>query len=97
MAQGAASPTCHESKVVAALNDEVLEPDVVEAVYERTAKKIKEHFSLVPEEAPVIDSNCTESTQWTECSESHDRRNAKSPDRRSGLDRRQLHSPLSDN
>ena len=69
MGQGAASPTCHESKVVAALNDEVLEPDVLEAVYERTAKKIKEHFSHVPEEAPGIDSNCTESTQWTECSE----------------------------
>ena len=39
-----------EEKVVAALNDEVLEPDVLEAVYERTAKKIKEHFSHVPEE-----------------------------------------------
>ena len=39
-----------EEKVVAALNDEVLKPDVLEAVYERTARKIKEHFSHVPEE-----------------------------------------------
>ena len=39
-----------EEKVVAALNGEVLKPDVLEVVYERTAKKIKEHFSHVPEE-----------------------------------------------
>lgn len=39
-----------EDKFVAAINDEVLKPDVLAAVYERTAKKIKEHFAHVPEE-----------------------------------------------
>jgi site-specific DNA recombinase len=39
-----------EDRIVAALNDEVLKPDVLAAVYERTAKKIKEHFAHVPEE-----------------------------------------------
>ena len=33
-----------------ALNGEVLKPEVLAAVYERTAKKIKEHFAHVPEE-----------------------------------------------
>ena len=35
------------------LNEEVLKPDVLDAVYERTAKKIKEHFSHVPEELRI--------------------------------------------
>jgi hypothetical protein len=39
-----------EDKLLGALNHEVLKPDVLEAVYERTAKKIKEHFAHVPEE-----------------------------------------------
>ena len=39
-----------EDKFVAALNDAVLTPDVLALVYERTAKKIKEHFAHVPEE-----------------------------------------------
>ena len=36
--------------VTAASSAEVLKPDVLAAVYERTAKKIKEHFAHVPEE-----------------------------------------------
>ncbi len=39
-----------EDKLVAALSDKVLKPEVLHAVYERTAKKIKEHFAHVPEE-----------------------------------------------
>lgn len=39
-----------EDKFVAALNEAVLKPEVLEAVYERTAKKIKEQFAHVPEE-----------------------------------------------
>ena len=39
-----------EEKFVAALNESVLRPEVLAVVYERTAKKIKEHFSHVPEE-----------------------------------------------
>jgi hypothetical protein len=36
--------------VTAASSAEVLKPDVLASVYERTAKKIKEHFAHVPEE-----------------------------------------------
>ena len=39
-----------EDKFVAALNDAVLKPEVLELVYERTAEKIKEQFAHVPEE-----------------------------------------------
>jgi hypothetical protein len=39
-----------EDKLVAALNAEILKPEVLEAVYERTAKKIQEQFAHVPEE-----------------------------------------------
>ena len=39
-----------EDKFVAALNGEVLKPEVLDAVYARTAAKIKEHFAHVPEE-----------------------------------------------
>jgi len=39
-----------EDKFVAALSDQVLKPEVLHAVYERTAKKIKELFAHVPEE-----------------------------------------------
>ncbi|HVW30431.1 MAG TPA: recombinase family protein [Polyangiaceae bacterium] len=39
-----------EDKFVAALNEAVLRADVLELVYERTAKKIKEQFAHVPEE-----------------------------------------------
>jgi len=42
-----------EHKLVGALNDEVLKPDVLAAVYERTAVKIKEHFAHVPEELRI--------------------------------------------
>ena len=39
-----------EDKVVESLNDQVFRPDVLELVYERTAKKIREKFAHVPEE-----------------------------------------------
>jgi DNA invertase Pin-like site-specific DNA recombinase len=39
-----------EDKFIAALNEAVLKPEVLELVYERTAKKIKEQFAHVPEE-----------------------------------------------
>jgi hypothetical protein len=39
-----------EDKFLTALNDEVLRPEVLAAVYDRTAKKIKEQFAHVPEE-----------------------------------------------
>lgn len=39
-----------ETQFVSALNERVLKPEVLAAVYERTAKKIKEHFRHVPEE-----------------------------------------------
>ncbi len=39
-----------EDKLVARLNEEVLKPELLELVYERTAKKIKEQFAHVPEE-----------------------------------------------
>jgi site-specific DNA recombinase len=39
-----------EDKFVGALNEKVLKPEVLSVVYERTAKKIKEHFAHVPEE-----------------------------------------------
>ncbi len=39
-----------EETFLAALNGEVLRPDVLAAVYERTAQKIKEQFAHVPEE-----------------------------------------------
>ncbi|MEJ7732076.1 MAG: hypothetical protein WKG00_23055 [Polyangiaceae bacterium] len=39
-----------EDKLVAALNQEVLEADVLELVFERTAAKVREHFKYVPEE-----------------------------------------------
>ena len=39
-----------EQKFLAALNEEVLKPDLLELVYEKTAKKIKEVFAHVPEE-----------------------------------------------
>jgi len=39
-----------EDKFVAALNESVLKPEVLAVVYERTAKKIKDHFAHVPEE-----------------------------------------------
>ncbi len=39
-----------EDKMIAALNEEVLKPEVLEAVYERTAVKIREVFAHVPEE-----------------------------------------------
>ena len=39
-----------EDKLLSALNDEVLKPEVLDAVYKRTAKKIKEQFAHVPEE-----------------------------------------------
>jgi site-specific DNA recombinase len=39
-----------EDKFVAALNESVLKPDVLDLVYERTAKKIREQFAHVPED-----------------------------------------------
>jgi DNA invertase Pin-like site-specific DNA recombinase len=39
-----------EDKFLAALNDAVLKPEVLELVYERTAQKVKEQFKHVPEE-----------------------------------------------
>jgi len=39
-----------EARVLAVLRAEVLRPDVLHAVYERTAAKVKEQFSHVPEE-----------------------------------------------
>ena len=39
-----------EDKLLAALNSEVLKPEVLDAVYRRTAKKVKEQFAHVPEE-----------------------------------------------
>jgi hypothetical protein len=39
-----------EDKFLAALNDAVLKPEVLELVYERTAQKVKEQFKPVPEE-----------------------------------------------
>ncbi len=39
-----------EEKFLATLNDEVLKPEVLAAIYERTAEKIKEQFAHVPEE-----------------------------------------------
>jgi hypothetical protein len=39
-----------EDKFVGALNEKVLKPEVLSVVYERTAKKIKEHFAHEPEE-----------------------------------------------
>lgn len=39
-----------EEKFLAALNQEVLKPDVLALVYDRTAKKVKEQFAHVPEE-----------------------------------------------
>ncbi len=39
-----------EDKFLAALNSEVLKPEVLDAVYQRTAKKVKEQFAHVPEE-----------------------------------------------
>src|SRR5689334_7384057 len=37
-------------KFLATLNSEVLKPEVLDAVYQRTAKKVKEQFAHVPEE-----------------------------------------------
>ncbi len=39
-----------ETKFVTALNEAVLNPEVLELVYERTAKKVKQQFKHVPEE-----------------------------------------------
>lgn len=39
-----------EDKLVAALHEEVLKPEVLDAVYQRTAEKIREVFAHVPEE-----------------------------------------------
>lgn len=39
-----------EDKFVQALNDKVLDPEILEVVYERTAQKIRERFAHVPEE-----------------------------------------------
>jgi DNA invertase Pin-like site-specific DNA recombinase len=39
-----------EVKFLGALNEQVLKPEVLSEVYERTAKKIKEQFAQVPEE-----------------------------------------------
>ena len=39
-----------EDKVLGVLREQVLRPEVLAAVYERTAKKIKEQFAHVPEE-----------------------------------------------
>jgi hypothetical protein len=39
-----------KTSFLAALNDAVLKPEVLELVYERTAQKVKEQFKHVPEE-----------------------------------------------
>ena len=39
-----------EKKLLAALHDEVLQPEVLDAVYQRTAEKVKEQFAHVPEQ-----------------------------------------------
>lgn len=39
-----------EDKLIGALNESILKPDVLALVYEKTAKKIKQQFSHVPEE-----------------------------------------------
>jgi len=39
-----------EDKFLAPLNAEVLKPEVLDAVYQRTAKKVQEQFAHVPEE-----------------------------------------------
>lgn len=39
-----------EDKFLATLNSEVLKPEVLDAVYQRTAKKVQERFAHVPEE-----------------------------------------------
>ena len=39
-----------EKKLLAALLDEVLQPEVLDAVYQRTAEKVKEQFAHVPEQ-----------------------------------------------
>jgi site-specific DNA recombinase len=39
-----------EDKFLATLNSEVLKPEVLDAVYQRTAKKVQEQFAHVPEE-----------------------------------------------
>jgi site-specific DNA recombinase len=39
-----------EDKFVAALNEKVLDPGLLELVYERTARKVQAHFAHVPEE-----------------------------------------------
>jgi len=39
-----------EDKFVSALNDKVLDPELLDQVYERTATKVKELFAHVPEE-----------------------------------------------
>jgi DNA invertase Pin-like site-specific DNA recombinase len=39
-----------EDKLIAKLNEEVLRPELLELVYERTAKKVKEQFAHVPQE-----------------------------------------------
>jgi hypothetical protein len=38
-----------EDKFVAALNEKVLNPELLDQVYERTAAKVKELFAHVPE------------------------------------------------
>jgi hypothetical protein len=43
-----------EKKLIEALNADVRQPEVLELVYERTAKKIKEHFAHIPEELRLM-------------------------------------------
>jgi hypothetical protein len=49
-----------EDKFLATLNEEVLKPEVLDVVYQRTAKKIRELFAHVPEELRLkkVELNC---------------------------------------
>jgi len=51
-----------ETHFVAALNEKVLKPELLEVVYAKTAEKVKEHFAHIPEELRLkkIELNRTE-------------------------------------
>jgi hypothetical protein len=59
-------------KFLATLNAEVLKPEVLDAVYERVAKKVKDQFAHVPEELRLkrIELNRAESRVTTSSSSS---------------------------